>query len=74
MRNLLQSVYKVGVQKVHTANYEGKKKRQGNYFYQRPDYKKVYVKLRERWYPRLGLRSSPSTGTRRRDTSRSGRR
>ena len=62
VRNLLQSVYKVGVQKVHTANYEGKKKRQGNYFYQRPDYKKVYVKLRERWYPPAGFAIQPIDG------------
>jgi large subunit ribosomal protein L23 len=51
----LQSVYGVGVDKVHTANYEGKKKRQGNHFYHRPDYKKVYVKLSERWYPPKGF-------------------
>ena len=41
IRNFLQTVYKVGVEKVHTINYEGKKKRAKNSFYRRPDYKKA---------------------------------
>jgi large subunit ribosomal protein L23 len=55
VRNLLRTVYNIGVDRVHTANYEGKKKRQGNHFYHRPDYKKVYVKLTERWFPPNGF-------------------
>ena len=55
VRNLLQSVYGVAVDKVHTANYEGKKKRRGFHYYQKADYKKVYVKLRERWFPPPGF-------------------
>ncbi len=48
-------MYGVGVDKVHTANYEGKKKRRGFHYYQKADYKKVYVKLRERWFPPPGF-------------------
>jgi len=62
VRNLLRAVYDIGVDRVHTANYEGKKKRQGNHFYHRPDYKKVYVKLSERWYPPKGFAIQPIDG------------
>ena len=62
VKNLLQTVYKVGVERVHTINYEGKKKRVGNYFYQRPDYKKVYVQLKEKWYPPKGFAVTPVDG------------
>ena len=55
VKECLEKVYGVGVERVHTVNYEGKKKRRGNYFYHRPDYKKVYVQLRERWYPPKGF-------------------
>lgn len=55
VRNFLQTVYQVGVERVHTINYEGKKKRRGNYFYQRADYKKVYVQLKEKWFPPKGF-------------------
>mmetsp|Transcript_16467 Transcript_16467/g.40334 ORF Transcript_16467/g.40334 Transcript_16467/m.40334 type:complete len:130 (-) Transcript_16467:286-675(-) len=52
IRNFLQTVYKVEVSKVHTINYEGKKKRAGSKaFFRRPDYKKVYVQLKEKWFP-----------------------
>ena len=69
VRNLLQSVYGVGVDKVHTANYEGKKKRRGFHYYQKADYKKVYVKLRERWFPPRGLPCRRWTATRPRGTN-----
>jgi|TARA_B100000401_G_scaffold344533_1_gene242504 large subunit ribosomal protein L23 len=55
VKECLEKVYGVGVERVHTVNYEGKKKRRGNYFYHRPDYKKVYVQLQERWYPPKGF-------------------
>ena len=55
VKETLEKVYGIGVSRVHTVNYEGKKKRRGNYFYHRPDYKKVYVQLRERWYPPKGF-------------------
>ena len=34
---------------------KGKKKRRGFHYYQKADYKKVYVKLRERWFPPPGF-------------------
>lgn len=57
----MQTVYKVGVERVHTINYEGKKKksRSHNYYYNRPDYKKVYVQLREKWFPPQGFAIKP---------------
>mmetsp|Transcript_10105 Transcript_10105/g.16159 ORF Transcript_10105/g.16159 Transcript_10105/m.16159 type:complete len:183 (+) Transcript_10105:258-806(+) len=57
VRNFLQTVYKVGVERVHTINYEGKKKRYGNTnrFFNRPDYKKVYVQLTHKWFPPKGF-------------------
>ena len=53
----METVYKVGVERVHTINYEGKKKRHPskNYYYQRADYKKVYVQLKEKWFPPKGF-------------------
>ena len=46
-------VHGIEVLRVDTANYEGKKKRnleRGTWF-RKPDYKKVYVTLGERWFP-----------------------
>ena len=45
----------IGVADVRTANYEGKKKRDRGGFHKRADYKKVYVTLRERWFPPEGF-------------------
>ena len=48
-----------GVERVHTANYEGKKKRDRGGFHRRADYKKVYVTLKERWFPPEAFRVKP---------------
>jgi large subunit ribosomal protein L23 len=64
VKETLEKVYGIGVSRVHTVNYEGKKKRssngKNNYFYRRADYKKVYVQLHEKWYPPTGFASSPA--------------
>ncbi len=64
MKGYLKAVYDVEAKRVHTVNYEGKKKRssngKNNYFYRRADYKKVYVQLHEKWYPPTGFASSPA--------------
>ena len=53
IKSFLTDVHGIEVLKVDTANYEGKKKRnleRGNLF-RKPDYKKVYVTLGQRWFP-----------------------
>jgi len=53
VKALLTQVHGIEVLRVDTANYEGKKKRnleRGTWF-RKPDYKKVYVTLGERWFP-----------------------
>jgi len=53
IKTFLTDVHGIEVLKVDTANYEGKKKRnleRGNLF-RKPDYKKVYVTLGQRWFP-----------------------
>jgi len=42
----VQSVFKVKVQSVHTANFRGKMRRRGRTFGYRLDWKKAYVKLK----------------------------
>ena len=70
MKGYLKAVYDVEAKRVHTVNYEGKKKRssngKNNYFYRRADYKKVYVQLHEKWYPPDGVRVVPRGRRRRR--------
>ena len=53
MKEFLLKVHGVKVKRLDTVNYDGKKKRnaRGTGFYRRPDYKKVYVTLEERWMP-----------------------
>lgn len=65
IKAFLQTVCAVGVRDVRTANYEGKKKRDKGGFHRRPDYKKAYVSLTERWFPPAAFRVKPpaSTGT-----------
>lgn len=48
IKRVLESVYGLEVEKVHTLNMEGKKKlnRKSGTFYRRPDYKKAYVVLK----------------------------
>ena len=59
VRAFLERVHGVGVERVHTANYEGKKKRDRGGFHRRADYKKVYVTLKERWFPPEAFRVKP---------------
>ncbi len=47
IKNAVQTVFKVKVAEVRTANYEGKLRRRGRYFGYRPNWKKAYVKLAE---------------------------
>mmetsp|Transcript_2967 Transcript_2967/g.6168 ORF Transcript_2967/g.6168 Transcript_2967/m.6168 type:complete len:102 (+) Transcript_2967:100-405(+) len=49
LRKFLESVYQLDVAKVHTLNYEGKKKmdRKTGRFHRKPDWKKAYVVLNE---------------------------
>ena len=51
VRAVLERVYGVGVEAIHTVNFEGKKKRGQGGFYRRADYKKVFVLLKEPWTP-----------------------
>ncbi|CAM6085773.1 unnamed protein product [Calypogeia fissa] len=48
IKRVLESVYGLEVEKVHTLNMEGKKKlnRKSGTHYRRPDYKKAYVVLK----------------------------
>jgi large subunit ribosomal protein L23 len=48
IKRVLESLYGLEVEKVHTLNMEGKKKlnRKTGTFYRRPDYKKAYVVLK----------------------------
>ncbi|MEJ2109151.1 MAG: 50S ribosomal protein L23 [Acidobacteriota bacterium] len=43
----VEALFKVKVESVRTANFQGKKRRQGRYVGQRPDWKKAYVTLKE---------------------------
>jgi large subunit ribosomal protein L23 len=46
IRNAVQSVFKVKVDSIRTANFQGKERRRGKFAGYRPDWKKAYVKLR----------------------------
>ncbi|EPS63399.1 hypothetical protein M569_11387, partial [Genlisea aurea] len=46
IKRVLESVYGFEVDRVHTLNMEGKKKKRGGLLIARPDYKKAYVSLR----------------------------
>ena len=63
VRNFLETVHDVRVADVRTANYEGKKKRDRGGFHRRADTKKVYVTLRERWYPPSAFAVKPQGGS-----------
>ena len=45
IKDAVENIFKVKVDSVRTANFHGKKKRQGKYVGHRPDWKKAYVKL-----------------------------
>jgi len=42
----VQTIFKVKVRSVRTANYPGKERRRGKFAGYRPDWKKAYVRLR----------------------------
>jgi large subunit ribosomal protein L23 len=47
IKNAVEALFKVKVESVRTANFHGKKRRQGRYTGRRPDWKKAYVTLKE---------------------------
>ena len=47
IKDAVEKIFKVKVESVRTANYHGKKRRQGRYVGRRPDWKKAYVTLKE---------------------------
>ena len=47
IRNAVEAIFKVKVESVRTANFHGKKRRQGRYTGRRPDWKKAYVTLKK---------------------------
>lgn len=47
IKNAVEKIFEVTVEKVNTLNCKGKKKRLGRYEGKRPDWKKAIVKLKE---------------------------
>ncbi len=47
IKDAVESIFKVKVESVRTANFHGKKRRQGRYTGRRPDWKKAYVTLKK---------------------------
>jgi len=47
IKDAVEKIFKVKVQSVRTANFHGKKRRQGRYTGRRADWKKAYVTLKE---------------------------
>ena len=47
VREAVQSIFKVKVDGVRTANFPGKERRRGRFAGYRPDWKKAYVRLKE---------------------------
>ena len=47
IKNAVETIFKVKVESVRTANFQGKKRRQGRYTGRRPDWKKAYVTLKK---------------------------
>jgi large subunit ribosomal protein L23 len=47
IKDAVEKIFKVKVQSVRTANFHGKKRRQGRHEGRRPDWKKAYVTLKE---------------------------
>jgi large subunit ribosomal protein L23 len=47
IKDAVEKIFKVKVERVRTANFHGKKRRQGRYVGRRPDWKKAYVTLKE---------------------------
>ena len=46
IKDAVEKIFKVKVQSVRTANFHGKKRRQGRHSGRRPDWKKAYVTLK----------------------------
>ncbi|KAK6923760.1 Ribosomal protein L25/L23 [Dillenia turbinata] len=46
IKRVLESLYGFEVEKVHTLNMEGKKKKRGGFLIAKPDYKKAYITLK----------------------------
>jgi large subunit ribosomal protein L23 len=46
IKEAVQSIFKVKVDSVRTANFEGKERRRGRFTGYRPDWKKAYVRLK----------------------------
>jgi large subunit ribosomal protein L23 len=46
IKEAVQSIFKVKVQSVRTANYPGKERRRGRFAGYRPDWKKAFVRLK----------------------------
>jgi len=47
IKNAVQTIFKVKVDEVRTANFAGKERRRGKFSGYRPDWKKAYVRLKE---------------------------
>ena len=47
IQNAVQTIFKVKVDTVRTANFAGKERRRGKFTGYRPDWKKAYVRLKE---------------------------
>ena len=47
IKEAVQTIFKVKVDSVRTANFPGKERRRGKFAGYRPDWKKAYVRLRE---------------------------
>jgi large subunit ribosomal protein L23 len=47
IKDAVEKIFKVKVQSVRTANFHGKKRRQGRYIGRRADWKKAYVTLKQ---------------------------
>lgn len=47
VKQAVEKLFKVKVEEVRTANFEGKMRRRGRFSGYRPDWKKAYVKLKE---------------------------
>jgi len=46
IKEAVQTIFKVKVDSVRTANYPGKQRRRGRFAVYRPDWKKAYVRLK----------------------------
>jgi large subunit ribosomal protein L23 len=46
IKNAVQTIFKVKVDAVRTANFAGKERRRGKFTGYRPDWKKAYVRLK----------------------------